>query len=63
MNVSKIFGWLYGSSCLMFCWGEFEQMWNVFCPKKSIYYIVGAPKVLGLKRFWGVELIALATLF
>jgi hypothetical protein len=37
-------------------------MWNVFCPKKNTYYIVGALEVLGPRGFWGIELIAFANL-
>jgi hypothetical protein len=35
-------------------------MWNMFCPEKNTYYIVGALEVLGPKGFLGVKLIALA---
>jgi hypothetical protein len=37
-------------------------MWNVFCPEKNTYYIVGTSKVLGRNGLWGVELIALINL-
>jgi hypothetical protein len=36
--------WLCGSSCMMFL-GILNWVWNVFCPKKSTCYFVGAPKV------------------
>jgi hypothetical protein len=42
--------------------GSLNQMWNMFCPDKSTYCIVGAVKVLGPKGFWGVELITLTDL-
>jgi hypothetical protein len=31
----------------------------VFYPEKNTYCIVGASEVLGLKGYWGIELIAL----
>ncbi len=43
----------------VFLGGSLNRMWNVFCPEKSTYCIVRTSEVLGLRGFWGVELIAL----
>jgi hypothetical protein len=48
--------WLCGSSYLMLL-GILNLVYNVFCHKKSICCIMGASEVLGLRGYWGVELI------